>query len=53
ICLTDWEDRDVIRVLRCRHGFHRDCVDHWLREGADRCPVCRKDAVKLASSSSS
>jgi hypothetical protein len=52
ICLTDWEDKDVIRVLRCQHGFHRDCVDHWLREGADRCPVCRMDAVKLTSSSS-
>ncbi|KAI9592588.1 hypothetical protein BDF19DRAFT_416116 [Syncephalis fuscata] len=47
ICLTDWEDQDVIRVLRCRHAFHRDCVDHWLREGADRCPVCRMEAVKL------
>jgi hypothetical protein len=49
ICLTDWEDKDIIRVLRCHHGFHRDCVDHWLREGADRCPVCRTDAVKLPS----
>ncbi|KAI0672678.1 hypothetical protein C8Q78DRAFT_1077023 [Trametes maxima] len=29
-----------LRLLRCGHAFHRDCLDQWLSQQL-RCPVCR------------
>jgi hypothetical protein len=41
-CLSGIEEGDEVRVLRCRHLFHRRCLDRWLaaRPGAT-CPLCR------------
>ncbi|KAH7422773.1 hypothetical protein KP509_12G024800 [Ceratopteris richardii] len=41
ICLAEYEDGDHIRVLPCCHGFHRSCVDKWLKESHRVCPLCR------------
>ncbi|CAM0905386.1 unnamed protein product [Alopecurus aequalis] len=41
VCLERYGDSDVVRVLPdCGHLFHRECVDHWLRQ-RPTCPVCR------------
>lgn len=42
VCLTDFENGTDVRVLRCKHVFHRDCIDHWLLGGVgkDTCPLC-------------
>ncbi|XP_010557977.1 PREDICTED: putative RING-H2 finger protein ATL71 [Tarenaya hassleriana] len=41
ICLADYNDRDMIRVLPdCNHIFHDKCVDPWLFLSST-CPVCR------------
>ncbi|BEI84892.1 hypothetical protein CcaverHIS002_0502930 [Cutaneotrichosporon cavernicola] len=45
VCLCDYEDDDVCRVLKCRHAFHMPCVDQWLTSGRNSCPTCRTDAV--------
>ncbi|KAK7396617.1 hypothetical protein VNO78_17746 [Psophocarpus tetragonolobus] len=41
ICLGQWEDADVVRLLpSCKHVFHRPCIDTWFMNHAN-CPVCR------------
>lgn len=41
-CLSRIEEGDEVRELRCRHVFHRACLDAWLliRPRAT-CPLCR------------
>ncbi|CAO0797195.1 unnamed protein product [Mucor circinelloides] len=41
VCLDNYQSEDYIRVLECHHGFHKDCIDKWLTEGQNRCPLCR------------
>ncbi|KAL3731887.1 hypothetical protein ACJRO7_028707 [Eucalyptus globulus] len=42
ICLGEYEESDVLRPLpECRHFFHMECIDPWLRLHAT-CPICRK-----------
>lgn len=31
ICICDFEQRQLLRVLPCSHEFHAKCVDKWLR----------------------
>ncbi|CAD6911451.1 unnamed protein product [Tilletia caries] len=38
-------DDDDVRVLSCRHAFHLDCVDRWLCQSSNTCPMCRKAGV--------
>lgn len=41
ICLADYKDVDVVRVLPdCGHMFHQNCIDPWLRMHPT-CPLCR------------
>lgn len=48
ICLADFEVRDKIRRLGCRHEFHRQCVDQWLLKGDSLCPICRREPFERA-----
>ena len=31
VCMCDFENRQLLRVLRCAHEFHAKCVDKWLK----------------------
>ncbi|WOL16365.1 hypothetical protein Cni_G25152 [Canna indica] len=46
VCLSGIEEGEEIRELRCRHLFHRRCLDRWLalRRPAT-CPLCRDALV--------
>uniref|UniRef100_J3LI17 RING-type domain-containing protein n=2 Tax=Oryza brachyantha TaxID=4533 RepID=J3LI17_ORYBR len=46
ICLTEYEDGDQIRSLPCKHEFHLQCVDKWLKEVHRVCPLCRGDVCE-------
>ncbi|OHT16882.1 hypothetical protein TRFO_41479 [Tritrichomonas foetus] len=41
ICLTEMENGDEVIVLNCRHGYHKDCIEPWLRTH-NVCPTCRE-----------
>ena len=42
ICLLKYEDEDDIIVLKCTHIFHKECVNEWLKNNSNKCPVCRE-----------
>ena len=45
ICLLDIIPTAAnTRTLRCRHSFHRSCVNNWIRDH-NSCPVCRTPGV--------
>lgn len=52
ICLDDYEPEDDVRVLTCRHAFHKSCVDKWLQTGRNNCPACRSRGVSTDGPSS-
>lgn len=31
VCFSDFETRQLLRVLPCNHEFHTKCVDKWLK----------------------
>ena len=33
VCMSDFENRQLLRVLPCSHEFHAKCVDKWLKVG--------------------
>lgn len=43
VCMSDFETRQMVRVLPCSHEFHAKCVDKWLKTNRT-CPICRGDA---------
>ena len=39
ICQCGVSEGEAVRLLRCGHGFHRQCVDEWLQRRSV-CPLC-------------
>lgn len=42
VCLSDFEWDDSLRRLPCGHGFHKACIDKWLKRNKV-CPLCLQD----------
>jgi Ring finger domain len=46
ICLEDFAPGEsIVRELPCRHIFHSECVDTFLRENSSLCPLCKKTSL--------
>ncbi|CAK9166951.1 unnamed protein product [Ilex paraguariensis] len=45
VCLSVIEEEEEIRKLKCKHTFHKDCLDTWLRQDVATCPLCRKNLL--------
>uniref|UniRef100_A0A0D9WKX4 RING-type domain-containing protein n=1 Tax=Leersia perrieri TaxID=77586 RepID=A0A0D9WKX4_9ORYZ len=42
VCLREFHAAaQVRRAHRCRHVFHRQCLDAWASHGHRTCPLCR------------
>lgn len=46
ICVENYKVSDVVRLLACRHVFHKSCVDPWLLEQRT-CPICKMDILQV------
>nr|XP_004490370.1 RING-H2 finger protein ATL47-like [Cicer arietinum] len=42
VCLCQIKEGDEIRVLRCEHMYHINCLDKWISFKTDTCPLCRE-----------
>ncbi|CAO3588730.1 unnamed protein product [Absidia cylindrospora] len=42
ICLSPYEEGDILCRLWCYHHFHKTCVSEWLVLNS-RCPLCKRD----------
>lgn len=45
ICLEEFVPGTHIKILPCKHGFHGDCIDPWLSERSDQCPICKQSVM--------
>lgn len=45
VCIETYRVADVIRILPCKHQFHKSCIDQWLLEKRT-CPMCKMDILK-------
>ncbi|CAH8437081.1 unnamed protein product [Schistosoma bovis] len=45
ICIEPFKAMDNIRILPCRHYFHKLCIDPWLLEQRS-CPMCKLDILQ-------
>lgn len=46
ICLDDFQyGQTLVRELPCKHIFHPDCIDPFLRENSSLCPLCKRSAL--------
>jgi len=44
ICQDDFTKEDLVRELKCKHIYHKDCIDPWLTKQSHKCPCCRESA---------
>ena len=42
ICITDYENDDIVSITQCNHVFHTTCIKEWGKYKTD-CPICRQD----------
>uniref|UniRef100_A0A3Q3VV30 RING-type domain-containing protein n=1 Tax=Mola mola TaxID=94237 RepID=A0A3Q3VV30_MOLML len=45
VCIEVYQLNDVVRILPCKHVFHKMCVDPWLNEHCT-CPMCKLNILR-------
>uniref|UniRef100_A0A8C2W3Q4 Ring finger protein 133 n=1 Tax=Chinchilla lanigera TaxID=34839 RepID=A0A8C2W3Q4_CHILA len=45
VCLEPYKPNDTIRILTCKHIFHKNCIDPWILAHGT-CPMCKCDILK-------
>jgi hypothetical protein len=48
VCLDTYKNNMELRRLPCKHNFHVECADRWLKEEVSKgkCPVCRTPIIE-------
>lgn len=41
ICLSEYQDNQLLVNLPCKHFYHDECAKKWFKI-TDSCPLCRK-----------
>lgn len=42
ICQEYIQKNNIIRVLKCTHNYHINCIENWLKDHYT-CPLCKKN----------
>uniref|UniRef100_A0ACD5T7D5 Uncharacterized protein n=1 Tax=Avena sativa TaxID=4498 RepID=A0ACD5T7D5_AVESA len=50
ICQEEYEAREVVGTLDCRHKYHATCIKQWLMV-KNLCPICKTTALSADRSS--
>jgi len=47
ICLDEFSKQDQVTTLEChtKHIFHSICLDRWIQQQHNTCPVCREQII--------
>jgi len=45
VCIENYKVEDIVRILPCKHQFHKSCIDQWLLEKRT-CPMCKMDILQ-------
>ncbi|XP_015278247.1 PREDICTED: E3 ubiquitin-protein ligase RNF149 [Gekko japonicus] len=45
VCIENYKPKDTVRILPCKHVFHKTCIDPWLVDHRT-CPMCKLDVIK-------
>jgi len=48
ICLEDFNSEVEVKVLPCSHGFHSQCINPWIDDRSDLCPICKRSILELS-----
>jgi len=40
VCILDFENKETLLRLSCKHEFHKNCIKNWLSKGKS-CPICK------------
>jgi len=43
ICMENFQRNEEVRILPCKHKFHKKCIDKWFEE-KNSCAICRQRA---------
>ena len=47
ICLAEYVHGEEVRVLpKCKHMYHKPCIDQWLVLKSLHCPLCRDRTIE-------
>ncbi|KAM8818093.1 E3 ubiquitin-protein ligase RNF133 [Rhynchonycteris naso] len=44
ICFELYKPNDTVRILTCKHFFHKNCIDPWILAHGT-CPMCKCDIL--------
>lgn len=44
ICRLDYDDGETLTVLSCKHSYHSECINDWLKINKV-CPVCSAEVT--------
>ena len=46
ICHEEFAINTIVKILPCKHFFHRDCLSEWvISNRKSKCPLCRKNII--------